>query len=245
MALKEFLENPDFTHDRELMLMHKLIYDCRLVLARLEDRLQVFQGEVDHDGFDVMFDDRDQSKRFQVKTVFGGTTSWNIHRSLLRPTAEWADYYGYDASPTGIGIGGGVILQEIDVRPADELLVHYSYTDLNIIRAFNLEIIKRPHAYSQKTVVGLFQELRRGRGKETIPIARGAFVDAKGPAELLALAEFNTGVGGLWPWWLKNVSALDGGFVKPEEAIRNLPTDEAGARVLIHDQIAALCKDQL
>ena len=140
--MKTFFEGKEFLHDREAMLMHKLIYDCRLAFAKLESRLQVLTGEVDHDGFDVVFDDGDIWKRFQVKTAFGSTASWEIHKRLLRPTHEVADYFGYEASPEGIGLGGGVILQELEITPPGDLAVKYCYTDLDILRAFNLGIVK-------------------------------------------------------------------------------------------------------
>src|SRR5467141_102409 len=95
MGLSEFLANEGFLHDQEAMMIHQLIYDCRLVIAKLESRLQVLSGEVDHDGFHVVFDDGEYLKRPQVKTVYADTASWEIYKSLLRPLPELADDIGF------------------------------------------------------------------------------------------------------------------------------------------------------
>jgi len=241
MGLTEFLKQDEFLHDREAMLMHKLIFDCRLVLAKLDSRLQVLTGEVDHDGFDVVFDDSDNWKRFQVKAAFGDTATWDIHKRLLRPTSDTADYFGYESSPTGIGLGGGVILQELNVTAAGDLAVKYCYTDLDILRAFNLGIIKRDHPRSFQVVSSLFQTLKEGYG--TISIARGAFLEAKGPAELLALAGFNTGDGAPWIAWIRWISALNGGFVQHDKI--NLPANEERTRELIRESLLKLTTEEV
>lgn len=241
MSLTKFLKTDEFTHDREAMLMHKLIFDCRLALAKLDSRLQVLTGEVDHNGFDVVFDDGDMWKRFQVKAVFGSTASWDIHKRLLRPMSDIADYFGYEASPEGIGLGGGIILQELGVTKAGDLTVKYLYTDLDILRAFNLGAIKRKHGKSHKAVTALFDQLRRGYG--TISIPRGGFLEAKGPDELLALAGFNTCGGRPWVAWVRLVSALHGGFILREKI--KLPGTEDKTRALIRESILTLTPEQV
>jgi hypothetical protein len=240
MGLREFLRKDSFSHDREAMLMHKLVYDCRLVFAKQDSRLQVLTGEVDHDGFDIVFDDGDVYKRFQVKVAFGGTASWEIHRRLLRPTPDIADYFGFESSPEGIGIAGGVILQLLQIESTGELTVKYCYTDLDILRAFHLGIIRREHPNSQKTVCALFDSLKREYGKIDLP--RGAFLEAKGPSELLALAGFNTGDTLPWIWWLRNLSGLKG-YVSQKEI--KLPADEERTKMLVRESILKLTSESL
>lgn len=241
MSLKDFLKQDDFSHDREAMLMHKLVFDCRLAFAKLDSRLQVLTGEVDHNGFDVVFDDGDTWKRFQVKAVFGSTATWEIHKRLLRPTPDIADYFGYEASPEGIGLGGGVILQELDVTTAGDLSVTYRYTDLDILRAFNLGIIKRKHGKSNKAVTALFQALKKGYG--TISIPRGAFLEATGPDQLLALAGFNTCDGSPWIAWLRWISALHGGFISPKDI--KLPASEDQTKTLVRESLLKLTPEKV
>lgn len=241
MSLNEFLKKDEFLHDREAMLMHKLVFDCRLAFAKKNCRLQVLTGEVDHNGFDILFDDGDFSKRFQVKAVYGKTASWEIHKRLLRPTMDTADYFGYECSPEGIGICGGVILQKLDLDKSGELTVRYLYTDLDILRAFNLGIIKRKHGKSNKVVSGLFDSLRMGYGGISVP--KGAFLEAKGPEELMALAGFNTCDCGPWIAWIRWLSALHDGFIRPEAI--TLPAEAEKTKELIRENLLRLTKEDV
>ena len=236
MSLNQFLKRDEFSHDREAMMMHKLVFDCRLAFAKRNSRLQVLTGEVDHDGFDIVFDDGDTWKRFQVKAVYGRTASWEIHKRLLRPTMETADVFGYECSPEGVGIFGGVILQKLDVDKSGELTVKYFYTDLDILRAFNLGVIKRKHGKSNRAVSGLFDSLRIGYGKISLP--KGAFLEAKGPEELMALAGFNACNCGPWIAWIRRLSALHCGLVRQENI--SLPADKKKTRDLIREEILKL-----
>jgi len=241
MSLDKFLKKDEFLHDREAMLMHKLVFDCRLAFAKNNCRLQVLTGEVDHNGFDVVFDDGDTWKRFQVKVVYGKTATWEIHKRLLRPTPNVADYFGYECSPEGIGICGGVILQELNLDKLGELTVKYRYTDLDILRAFNLGIIKRKHGKSNKAVSGLFDALKMGYGEISVP--KGAFLEARGPEELMALAGFNTCDCGPWIVWTRWISALRGGFIRPEAI--TLPAEEEKTKELIRESLLKLTTESV
>jgi hypothetical protein len=241
MSLNEFLKEDEFTHDREVMLMHRLVFDCRLAFAKRNSRLQVLTGEVDHSGFDIVFDDGDRWKRFQVKSVYGTTSSWEIHKRILRPTTDVADYFGYECSVEGIGICGGVILQELNLDTSGELTVKYRYTDLDILRAFNLGIIKRRHAGSNKAVSSLFHSLQLGYGNISVP--KGAFLEAKGPEELMALAGFNTCDCGPWIAWVRGISVRHGGFVRQKTI--TLPADEAATIELIRKEIFKLTHEAI
>jgi hypothetical protein len=236
MVLTAFLKNPTFLHDREAMLMHKLIYDCRLAFAEVETRLQVLTGEVDHDGFDVMLDDGDTRKQFQVKTVYGKASTWKLHRRLLRPTSDEADNFAYESSPAGIGIGGGFILQELAVSPTGGMSVKYYYTDLFILRAFDLDLLHLRGAKKDRKAGDLFHALERGHG--TIAIPKCALFPAKDAVDLLALAGFNTARSSLWRFWLKGISALKGGFVLEKDV--RLPGSEAYVRGLITEKLTEL-----
>jgi hypothetical protein len=195
---------------------------------------------VDHDGFDVIFDDGDLWKRFQVKTIFGKTGCWDIHRRLLRPTTDVADYFGFEASPEGIGLCGGVILQKLGITSAGALTVTYLYTDLDILQAFHLGIIRRKHKGSNKAAVALFQALKRGY--ETISIPQGAFLQAKGPSELLALAGFNTCECGPWIGWLRKLSAR---HRCASSRGLELPGTEEKTTELIRENILKLTSDEV
>jgi hypothetical protein len=70
MALKEFLAQESNTHFREELFNHKLLYDLKLATMKYRDyHLLTYFSDVDHDGFDVIFDDRDRIKKTQLKVV--------------------------------------------------------------------------------------------------------------------------------------------------------------------------------
>jgi len=239
MNLSSFLTTEDNFHDREAMLMHKLIFDARLAFAQVGSCLQVLTGEVDHNGFDIVFDNGDAWRRFQVKTVFGKASSWEIHRRLLRPTMYTADWYGYETSPEGVGLEGGVILQELTVTATNDLGLTYYYNDLDILRAFNLGIIQRSHPKSRKATTSLFDELKRDFGTFRIP--KGAFIQANGPSGLLELAGYPLVEGSPVKYWIKLLSALDAGLV-PKEKIR-LPAGREQTIGLIKSKLLSLTPD--
>jgi hypothetical protein len=235
MGLDAFLRTPGFLHDREAMLMHKLIYDCRLALAEKECRLQVLTGEVDHDGYDVVFDDGDYRKQFQVKVVYSGITTWSLHRRLFRPTPDLADWFAFESSPEGIGIDGGFILQELDISPSNELIVKYHYTDLFVLRAFDFGLISTDKPEKDEVVRALFYDLKKGHGNIDIP--KTALVPVKNATDLLDLAGFVMSNSSLWRGWLKNVSGLHG-WVSDKDI--KMPGDEAFTKNLIRQALATL-----
>jgi hypothetical protein len=63
-----FLLTPANTHFREAILMHRLFLDVKLTAARNGYYLSTYFDDVDHDGFDVIFDDKDYLKKTQVKS---------------------------------------------------------------------------------------------------------------------------------------------------------------------------------
>lgn len=134
MSLKNFFRNPSNYVTRERMFFNKLYFDLKLAAARAGVPLQVFVPEVDRDGFDVVIDDYDLEKRFQLKSFLRSarTVAWNIHKRLLRPQIDHIQALGFEQSPEGVGLEGGVILIEID--DADESCpVTYYYTDIQVI----------------------------------------------------------------------------------------------------------------
>jgi hypothetical protein len=56
------------------------------------------------------------SKAFLASST---TASWDVHERLLRPTLYDAQSLGFEISPKGVGIEGGVILIHIDDRNPD------------------------------------------------------------------------------------------------------------------------------
>lgn len=175
-------------HAREEILMHRLLLDIKTCAARRSYYLNSYFDNVDHDGFDVIFDDKDYIKKIQVKTVQkkGTTKTWAVHKRLLRPSWGLVEKLGFESSAFGEGSEGGVVLIEF-WDDGQELRADYYYTDTFILTLFSCELIKRSTSRQQKSVVDFCRSLRQGSGKELTPVPKAAFLKARGATELLSL----------------------------------------------------------
>jgi hypothetical protein len=198
--LKKFLSNPKNSRSREILLMHRLIYDVELASSTRGNFLDVFQGEVDQNGFDIIFDDHDELKKLQVKTVLlhSKTSSWSIHKCMLRPNPFLAEGLGFEPSPEGAGYQGGVILMAFECDDLS-ISVDYYYTDIFIIKAFNIGIISYNQSIKNNAVKSLYDRLQRGISHEKVKVSKSAFLKAKSAGHLLALAGLHSHVGSSWP----------------------------------------------
>ena len=69
-GLTRFLKAERNSITREVLLRHKFIFDVLLAAARRDYALQIFLGEVDREGFDIVLDDTDAIRKIQLKSVF-------------------------------------------------------------------------------------------------------------------------------------------------------------------------------
>ncbi len=193
--LEEFLKEPSHSHAKESILMNRLIYDFKLAAGLRGYYLESYTSDVDHEGFDIIFDDQDQIKKLQVKTVMrsASTSTWEIHKRLLRPQMYAIDKLGFELSPTGEGVQGGIVLMEIN--PSDlNLEVKYFYTDIIIIVAFYLEIIYRTHQASKNVIERVYRDLHTGLSNEKVTLPKSCFLSTVNPEQLLALAGFHNNI---------------------------------------------------
>jgi hypothetical protein len=162
----------------------------QIAAAHREYFLEVYTGETDQDGFDIIFDDRDVLRKFQVKTVISDSTTscWGVHKTILRPLPEHAEKLEFEPSPEGSGTEGGVILMEVNCDNPD-LKVDYYYTDVFILRAFDLNVIKVPKSFKS-----FYHKLQRGKSHDKIKVRKNILLNAKSPAHLLALAGLHSTV---------------------------------------------------
>jgi hypothetical protein len=197
--LRKWMNAPANTHARESLLMHRLCFDVQLAAARAGYYVNTYYDDVDHDGFDIIFDDRDTIKKIQVKTVGlkNPARQWLVQKRMLRPALEMMEKLGFEGSPVGEGCGGGVILMRFDAT-APDLAVEYLYTDVFILLAFESELIRRTHTASQKAVTKFLERWRKGIGSEYVTVPRAVFVKAKGPDELLELAGLHSCLNTAW-----------------------------------------------
>lgn len=190
-SLRKWINDGANSHARETILMHRLCHDLQLAAARRGYYLNTYFDDVDHDGFDVIYDDRDTLKKMQVKSVFSAsdTQQWNIRKGMLRPPFELIERIGYEPSASGEGNGGGVILQEFDVSADGRVLeVRYLYTDVFVIEAFRHGVVSRSDGRSRKAVDEFLKRMTEGVGSDTVTVPRAMFLRARGTDELLALA---------------------------------------------------------
>lgn len=197
--LEQFLNEPENMHAREAILMHRMFFDVKLAATRSGYYLNTYFDDVDHDGFDVIFDDKDCLKKTQVKSVCSGaaTNSWDIHKRILRPSIYLIEKLGFESSAVGEGNEGGVILMEFK-DASDHLDVRYFYTDLFVLMAFESGIIKRRDGRRQKAIETCLEGLYVGLGSERLSVPKAAFIEAKNPNALLALAGMHSNNHGSW-----------------------------------------------
>ena len=213
----------------EISALHHLYY------------LNTYYDDVDHDGFDLIFDDQDTLKKMQVKTVDSKarTGKWDIHKRILRPSFEHIDKLGFEPSPEGDGVEGGFILMQFDASDR-RVKVRYFYTDLYVWLAFDCGVIRRRHSGSQEAVQSCIKKLQRGLGDERVSVPRALLLEAKGPHELLALSGFYS----LAPFDWKDHVFIIANHERPyAPRERKLPRDLPHLKRVAADEIRALVVD--
>jgi len=147
-----YLNAPDNSRTREALLRHRLAFDLCVAAARRGYALQVYSGEVDRDGFDIVLDDGDVLRKIQLKSVLSSTKAWMISKKLLLPEPRDVERLGFMPEQSSSGLGGGAVLQEVFVEPNDNLTVRYSYTDAALLRAFEAGLLSRGKALTAAAV---------------------------------------------------------------------------------------------
>jgi hypothetical protein len=218
MPISKFFKHPDNSGIREKIFFHRLYYELTLAAAHRGAFLQVFTPEVDREGFDIVLDDGEVSRRFQLKSFVKSarTASWKIQRRLLRPERRDAEALGFEFSPTGTGLGGGVILIKIDDSD-DSCPVSYFYTDVFVLTALADEMIVSKRPARARQARNLISELRQGRGREPVPVPAGVFFKIRSASCLLAAAGFHS-TEETYLWGHKLLSALRQGFRMDERS---------------------------
>lgn len=241
-CIEKFLNKPANMHAREAILMHRLFYDIKAAAARRGYYLNTYFDDVDHDGFDVIFDDQDCIKKAQVKSVCSSasTNSWAIQKKILRPSIYLIDKLGFEASAIGEGTEGGVVLIEFkDIGGALE--VRYFYTDLFILMAFECEIISRKNTKKntaiQKCLKGLYEGLR----SERLSVPKCAFIEAKDADALLALCGLHSNRHSSWK---ENVIATTNHSRQSADRSLPLPVPIEKLSKFTFDEIISLAADK-
>lgn len=198
-----FLKAPENSVTRERLLFHKLSFDMYCAAARRGYALVVFTPEVDREGYDLVLDDGDNECRIQLKSILASSKAgiWKTRKRFLRPLLRNAEWFGFDLSPEGVGLGGGLVLMECE----EDLGITYHYTDLLILAALSHGWIPGKAPVRQQRTAGsprtpgeqasdIITKLRVGSGEERVDLPIGVFVTAKGIDQLLPLIGLHSSV---------------------------------------------------
>lgn len=194
-SLISYLTAPANTTSREVLLAHRTIYELKLAAARRGYDLRTFVPDVDRDGYDVVLDDGDTSVRIQLKATFNDAAAPpEIHKGLIRPTMYACDELGFESSPTGVGMGGGVLQQIVHVD-GDDLQLSYRYTDVRILLAFHWELRSGPRRDARDNVI---RSLKEGSGSSRVTLQPSLMVTPKNSDCLLALMGLHSNAESHW-----------------------------------------------
>lgn len=194
--LKDFFNKPNNSVTRERIFFNRLCYDIKIAAARIGVPLTIFEPEVDRDGFDIIIDDADNNRHFQLKTIVKTSTTnfWYINKRILRPNI----FAGQKLMlyPADCGLGGGVMLISFDASEGEPSIEYY-YTDYFIIFAFYIRmILEKKHMLKQKTryqwAAEFFMEIKNGNPTDKMKINKKLFLKVKSADCLLAIAGFHS-----------------------------------------------------
>lgn len=185
-GLAAFLKAERNSVTREVLLRHKFVFDVLVAAARRDYALQIFVGEVDREGFDIVLDDGDAIRKIQLKSVFGKCKGWGIRKNLLRPEPRLAEDLGFEAAPTGIGIGGAVVLQVVKVE-GDSLDVSYAVADIALMCAMREGFVTKNSGVKiqPQTLRTVIDQTVEGKRTERVGVPLGAFIRARSAGHLL------------------------------------------------------------
>lgn len=118
---------------------------------------------------------------------------------------------GFEFSPEGVGIEGGVIL--IRINDGDDAApVAYYYTDIYVLTAFADGLLATNTANRANQATQVITSLHGGIGRERLPVPIGAFVKVCSPDCLLSIGGFHSTTGPNYIWWGNILRAYGDGF---------------------------------
>ena len=193
MPLREFLAAPENTAARQRIIFDRICFDLRLAAAHRGFAPTIFDSGPERDSGEFVLDDGDSERRLQLKTVLhdAETGRWKVSKRLLRPNAAHVINFSV-ADP---GLGGGVILAEIDAD-ADDLRVDYLYTDFFMLSALEMRLWLeasaparrgRPPLTRRELASRTLSELRRGTSADELWLERPLFLRARSADCLLTI----------------------------------------------------------
>lgn len=175
---------------RESILMNKLLFDLQLAYAMQGYYLKSYRTDVDDNGYDLVLDSEDISRKIQVKSTMidSATRTWDIAKGVLRPELLQMSKHSM-WSNLSAGISGGVILQEITLKDGD-IDLNYYYSDLVIISLYCLGVIG--NKTNKKSALRVIRDLHHEHFHDKVRLSKSCFLRLKSPSALLELMGFTS-----------------------------------------------------
>lgn len=237
-ALEAFLRKEENSRTKESLVNYRILYDLKLAAALRGYDLSLYTSDVDRDGFDIILDDQDSVRKIQLKTVLSSatTSTWHIHKSILRPDAQFCEELGFEPTHSGVGVQGGIVLMELDPL-SDSMGIRYHYTDVFVITALYLNIVNRKPKIRSTIFSTFYKNIRNGSSNEKIPVPKSFFVEAKGPEHLLGLIALHNRINHGWWHHLINIGK-DHFFQTIDDS--DLPAPKTKLREMVADELITL-----
>lgn len=195
--VKSFLNNARHTVIREKLVNYHLFYEFKLAGARNDNEILFSFPEIDKEGYDIVLDDGEIVKVFQLKTILTGvkTNSWEFQKQLLRPIKNNLSLLGFENIDQNIGYQGGIILIEVEATKETIKNFHYYYCDIFTLKAMECGLIlneTKRKIISASNVIKKLKSNGRFDRYEKIKISKGAFLKVANVDDLLALADLSS-----------------------------------------------------
>lgn len=170
--------------------MNKLLFDFQLAYAMHGYYLKIYRTDVDDNGYDLIIDSEDVSRKVQVKStmVDSSTKSWEVASGVLLPECNQMRQHSM-WSNLGAGVGGGVVLQEVTLKTSG-IDVAYYFTDLVMLSLFAFEIIGSKT--NNKSALRVISELHDKSFHDKVRISKSCFLKIISPEKLVELMGFTS-----------------------------------------------------
>lgn len=238
IELESFLFKEENSRTKESLVNYRLFYDLKLAAALKGYDLSLYTPDVDRDGFDIILDDQDSVRKIQLKTVLKNatTSTWHIHKTMLRPDIEFCEELGFEPTQSGTGVQGGVILMELDPQ-IKSMDIRYYYTDVFVITALYLGIVNRSPKIRKTIFNSYYKNIMSGSSNDKMPVPKSLFVEAKSPEHLLGLMALHNRINHCW--WHHLINIGKDHFIDLIDDTK-LPAPNNNLRVRIADELLML-----
>jgi len=200
MRLKKYLNNSRNSLIREKLANYRLFYEIKLASAKSEIDVKISLPEVDNEGYDLVLGDGDAIVPIQVKTTLSDSTTsrWQVQKYLLRPDRYYAEILGFESSPFGLGLQGGLLLLEIVLERNDIKEFVYYYCDVFVLKAFECGLIQHHNRTYKDSISNVFNSLKKGDRFTKVSLTKSCLVRMSNVEKILAFVDFANKSSNLW-----------------------------------------------